>query len=84
MMVSQDVYSAYAAQHKHNLMQAAEISRFLNDGQHHSWKSDNNTPNFVAKYLKRFLTGRTRYSKPARKDVKDEEGLVVGERFQSI
>lgn len=84
MIVSQDVYSAYASQHQHNLMQAAEINRFLHDGQNRSWKSDNITPNLVARYLKRFLTDRMRSSDPARKDVKDEEGLVVGERFQSI
>jgi len=84
MIVSQDVYSAYASQHQHNLMQAAEINRFLHDGQNRSWKSDNNTTNLVTRYLKRFLTDRTRLSDPARKDVNDEEGLVVGERFQSI
>jgi len=84
MMVSQDVYSAYASQHKQNLMQAAEISRFLHDGQNRSWKSDNNAPNFVARYFKRLLTDRMRYSNPARKDVNDEEGSLVGERFQSI
>ena len=83
-MVSQDVYSAYAYQHKQNLMQAAYVSRFLHEGQNHSWKLNQNTPSFLTRLLKRLSSDRLRFSNPAKREVRDDEGLVVGESVQSI
>ncbi|MFN2214635.1 MAG: hypothetical protein ACK2UE_16305 [Anaerolineales bacterium] len=84
MMISQEVYSAFQSQRQPDLMQAAQISRFLRDGQKYPREPGSNPRPLIARYRRRLLSARTWFSNQTRKEVKDEEGLVVGDRLQSI